>query len=162
MKDYKDFTVDEDKFPNFAEYVKEKKEQGIHLIPIIDAGVKKETGYDVYEEGVENDYFCKTEDGEIFEGGVWPGIVGFPDFMQKEVRDWFGAKYDRLTDAGIDGFWNDMNEPAIFYSTKGLEKRLIKQNHLRAKTSTFQNSLTSKILSSDFPTAPRITQASII
>lgn len=82
--------------------------------------------------------------------------------MQKEVRDWFGAKYDRLTDAGIDGFWNDMNEPAIFYSTKGLEKRLIKQNHLRAKTSTFQNSLTSKILFSVFPTAPRITQASII
>ena len=57
MKDYKDFTVDEDKFPNFAEYVKEKKEQGIHLIPIIDAGVKKEAGYDVYEEGVENPFF---------------------------------------------------------------------------------------------------------
>lgn len=133
MKDYKDFTVDEDKFPNFAEYVKEKKEQGIHLIPIIDAGVKKEAGYDVYEEGVENDYFCKTEDGEIFEGGVWPGIVGFPDFMQKEVRDWFGAKYDRLTDAGIDGFWNDMNEPAIFYSTKGLEKALNKAKSLEGE-----------------------------
>ena len=133
MERYKDFTVDDEKFPNFKDYVSKKREEGIHLIPIIDAGVKKEEGYDVYEEGVENDYFCKTEDGEIFEGGVWPGIVGFPDFMQKEVRDWFGAKYDRLTDAGIDGFWNDMNEPAIFYSTKGLEKALNKAKSLEGE-----------------------------
>lgn len=53
--------------------------------------------------------------------------------MQKEVRDWFGAKYDRLTDAGIDGFWNDMNEPAIFYSTKGLEKALNKAKSLEGE-----------------------------
>lgn len=126
MERYKDFTVDEDKFPDFAGYVKEKKEQGIHLIPIIDAGVKKEDGYDVYEEGRDKGYFCKNEDGTDFEGGVWPGIVGFPDFLRKDVREWFGSKYKVLTDIGIDGFWNDMNEPAIFYSVKGLEKAIDK------------------------------------
>ncbi|MEE1218994.1 MAG: glycoside hydrolase family 31 protein [Ruminococcus sp.] len=133
MERYKDFTVDESKFPNFADYVSEKRQQGIHLIPIIDAGVKKEDGYDVYEEGRDNNYFCKTEDGADFEGGVWPGIVGFPDFLQKEVRDWFGAKYKILTDAGIDGFWNDMNEPAIFYSVKGLENALSKVADMQGK-----------------------------
>lgn len=133
MDSYKDFTVDDKKFPDFAEYVSKKREQGIHLIPIIDAGVKKEDGYSVYEEGRDNGYFCKNEDGTDFEGGVWPGIVGFPDFLRKDVREWFGSKYKVLTDAGIDGFWNDMNEPAIFYSVKGLEKALDKAVSLKGE-----------------------------
>lgn len=133
MDSYKDFTVDDKKFPDFADYVSKKREQGIHLIPIIDAGVKKEDGYSVYEEGRDNGYFCKNEDGTDFEGGVWPGIVGFPDFLRKDVRDWFGSKYKVLTDAGIDGFWNDMNEPAIFYSVKGLEKALDKVVSLKGE-----------------------------
>lgn len=133
MDSYKDFTVDGKKFPDFADYVSKKHEQGIHLIPIIDAGVKKEDGYSVYEEGRDNGYFCKNEDGTDFEGGVWPGIVGFPDFLRKDVREWFGSKYKVLTDAGIDGFWNDMNEPAIFYSVKGLEKALDKAVSLKGE-----------------------------
>lgn len=133
MERYKDFTVDSEKFPNFSEYVKAKKEQGIRLIPIIDAGVKKEDGYSVYEEGRDNGYFCKNEDGSDFEGGVWPGICGFPDFLRKDVRKWFGAKYKGLTDVGIEGFWNDMNEPAIFYSVKGLNKALDKAASLKGE-----------------------------
>ena len=133
MDSYKDFTVDDKKFPDFADYVSKKREQGIHLIQIIDAGVKKEDGYSVYEEGRDNGYFCKNEDGTDFEGGVWPGIVGFPDFLRKDVREWFGSKYKVLTDAGIDGFWNDMNEPAIFYSVKGLEKALDKAVSLKGE-----------------------------
>ena len=133
MESYKDFTVDKNKFPDFAAYVAEKRAQGIHLIPIIDAGVKKEDGYEVYDEGREKGYFCKTADGSDFEGGVWPGLVGFPDFLRGEVRDWFGSKYRVLTDMGIDGFWNDMNEPAIFYSSRGLEAALDKASSLKGK-----------------------------
>lgn len=133
MERYKDFTVDDEKFPNFKDYVSKKREEGIHLIPIIDAGVKKENGYDIYEEGRKNGYFCKNEDGTDFEGGVWPGIVGFPDFLRPDVRKWFGSKYKILTDMGIDGFWNDMNEPAIFYSVKGLNKALDKAASLEGQ-----------------------------
>ena len=133
MERYKDFTVDENTFPDFARYVREKRAQGIHLIPIIDAGVKKEEGYDVYEEGRENGYFCKKADGSDFEGGVWPGICGFPDFLDPAVREWFGAKYQRLLDLGIDGFWNDMNEPAIFYSADGIEAALEEAAALKGK-----------------------------
>ena len=133
MERYKDFTVSETAFPDFARYVAEKRAQNIHLIPIIDAGVKKEDGYSVYEEGRRNGYFCKTADGADFEGGVWPGIVGFPDFLRREVREWFGEKYRFLTDMGIDGFWNDMNEPAIFYSEKGLRNALGKAASLQGE-----------------------------
>lgn len=116
MERYKDFTVDTERFPNLKEFAAEMKEQGIHLVPIIDAGVKIEDGYDVYEEGVQNNYFCKNAEGGDFVGAVWPGRVHFPDFLQPKARDWFGKKYAVLTEQGIDGFWNDMNEPAIFYT----------------------------------------------
>ena len=63
MQSYKDFTLSEENFQDFPEFVKELKDQDIRLIPIIDAGVKVEPGYDVYEEGVKNRYFCQREDG---------------------------------------------------------------------------------------------------
>ena len=122
MEDYKDFTVNQENFPDFEAYVNEMKEKGIHLVPIIDAGVKVEAGYDVYEEGVEKNYFCKREDGSDFVSAVWPGWTHFPDVLNADARAWFGQKYERLISKGIDGFWNDMNEPAIFYSTEGMKE----------------------------------------
>ncbi len=116
MERYKDFTLNEETFGNLPEFVEEMKADGIRLVPIIDAGVKIEEGYDVYEEGIENNYFCTDKDGKPFEACVWPGMTHFPDFLNPEVRTWFGAKYKILTDMGIEGFWNDMNEPAIFFS----------------------------------------------
>ncbi|MFR8821621.1 TIM-barrel domain-containing protein [Ruminococcus sp.] len=116
MERYKDFTVDEKRFPDLKGLAADMQAEGIHLVPIIDAGVKIEDGYSVYEEGVEKNYFCKNAEGGDFVGAVWPGRVHFPDFLQPEARDWFGKKYAVLTEQGIDGFWNDMNEPAIFYT----------------------------------------------
>lgn len=133
MERFKDFTVDEQAFPDFPAFVREKQAQGIHLIPIIDAGVKKEDGYSVYEEGKAKGYFCKKADGADFEAGVWPGICAFPDFLNPAVRRWFGEKYKALTDMGVDGFWNDMNEPALFYSADGIEKALEKAAALKGE-----------------------------
>ncbi len=124
MDDYKDFTVNTENFPDFKAFTAQMKEQGIHLIPIIDAGVKIEEGYDVYEEGIAGGYFCKKKNGEPFEACVWPGLTHLPDFLDPKAREWFGSKYKRLLDAGIEGFWNDMNEPAIFYSPKGRDELL--------------------------------------
>ena len=67
------------------------KERNIRLIPIIDAGVKVEKGYPVYEEGVKNGYFCKRADGSDFVAAVWPGDTHFPDVLNPEARRWFGS-----------------------------------------------------------------------
>ena len=122
MERYKDFTVNEETFPDFPRFVREMKEEKIHLVPIIDAGVKIEEGYPVYEEGMKEGYFCKKEDGTEFVGGVWPGRVHFPDMLNEKAREWFGQKYSFLLDQGIDGFWNDMNEPALFYGEDNLDE----------------------------------------
>ena len=116
MDGYKDFTVNTEAFPDFKGFVDEMKEDHIHLVPIIDGGVEIEEGYDAYEAGLAGDYFCKKEDGSNFEAAVWPVLTHFPDVLNPAARAWFGQKYDSLLSQGIDAFWNDMNEPAIFYT----------------------------------------------
>ena len=139
MERYKDFTVNEESFPDLAGFSTEMRKQGIHLVPIIDAGVKIEEGYDVYEEGLRNGWFCKEEDGREFVAGVWPGRVHFPDMLNADARRWFGRKYKVLLDQGIDGFWNDMNEPAIFYSEENLQEVFKKLEDYRAENLDIQS-----------------------
>ena len=124
MQDYADFTVNKERFPDLTKLSADLKAQGIRLVPIIDAGVRVDPNDSTCTEGLEKGYFCKKADGTPFVAAVWPGKAYFADFLRPEVREWFGHKYKALTDCGIEGFWNDMNEPAIFYSREGLAERL--------------------------------------
>ena len=133
MERLKDFTVNQDAFPDLKALAADLKRDGIRLVPIIDAGVKTETGYDVYEEGVEKGCFCTDERGENFIAAVWPGQVHFPDVLNPAVRRWFGQLYGRLTEQGIEGFWNDMNEPAIFYTQKNLDAAFARVEDFKGK-----------------------------
>ena len=139
MERYKDFTVNNETFPEFAGFVKEMHDKHIHLVPIIDAGVKIEDGYDTYEEGKRNGYFCKEADGGDFVAGVWPGRVHFPDVLNADARKWFGHGYKVFLDVGIDGFWNDMNEPAIFYSEKHLKEVFDKIDEYKGRNLDIQS-----------------------
>lgn len=114
MEDYKVFTTDPKAFSAFKDMVDELHEMGYKLVTIIDPGIKKESGYFVYEEGLKNDYYIKAPTGKPYIGEVWPGQSVFPDFMRKEVRSWWGKLHKNLTDLGVDGIWNDMNEIADF------------------------------------------------
>ena len=128
--------------PGSARLAADMKKEGIHLVPIIDAGVKIEDGYSVYEEGKAAGYFCKEEDGTDFVGAVWPGRAHFPDMLNPEARRWFGLKYKFLLDQGIDGFWNDMNEPAIFYSEKRLNKVFDEVASMKGRTWIWTRTIT--------------------
>ena len=83
MEEYKDFTVNEERFGGFKEFVREMKGQDIRLIPIIDAGVKIEEGYPVYEEGIREGYFCTKEDGTPY-GGSMAGVYPFSRCVKPE------------------------------------------------------------------------------
>ena len=114
MVDFKNFTWKPDAFPDLKRFSAEMKEDHLRLVPIIDAGIKVEEGYEPYDSGRAGDCFCKKEDGSDFVAAVWPGRCVFPDFLREDVRRWFGGLYRPLLEAGIEGFWNDMNEPALF------------------------------------------------
>jgi alpha-glucosidase len=114
MERYKVFTWDYQRFPHPQAMVEKLKAMGFRLVLIFDPGVKVEKDYPQYEQGIENQYFVKYPDDTFYQGQVWPGWCHFPDFTQPEVREWWGKSYQSLTEIGISGFWNDMNEPAVW------------------------------------------------
>jgi len=108
------FTVDRERFPHFEQMIKDLRQQGFKLITITDLHIAKVPGSKPYDEGIAHDYFVKKADGSVYVGPVWPGDSVFPDFTRAAVRDWWGSLYKDFVNDGIRGFWNDMNEPAVF------------------------------------------------
>lgn len=126
MDGYADFTVNKKNIPDLKGLAEQLGETGIRLVPIVDAGIKIAPDDPIYRSGVKQGHFCRNKEGGYFKAGVWPGMTHFPDFFDPKAREWFGEQYRFYTENGIEGFWNDMNEPAIFYSeyTKGNLGRL--------------------------------------
>ncbi len=122
MDAFKVFTWNEDRFPDLPQLADDLREMGIKLVTIIDPGIKQDLDYDVYLSGLLGDHFCALPNGEIFHGPVWPGISAYPDFTDPDARTWWGKQYRPLVEAGIAGFWNDMNEPSVF--SNGPERTL--------------------------------------
>lgn len=117
--DYMDgFRVMTFKTPNFddaAGLISDLKEKGIRTITIIDPGVKVDEEYLVFKRGKEGNHFTKKLDGEMFIGAVWPGDSAFPDFSNKYCREWWKSELKKfISEHGMDGIWNDMNEPCVF------------------------------------------------
>ncbi|MDN3600272.1 glycoside hydrolase family 31 protein [Mucilaginibacter myungsuensis] len=114
MDGFKIFTWNNETFPEPKAMIDELTAMGFKLVTIVDPGIKIEDGYKQYDEGVKKGYFATYPDGELYIGEVWPGRCHFPDFYKAEVRDWWGKSFDALTEPGVAGFWNDMNEPAAW------------------------------------------------
>ena len=146
MQDYADFTVNKERFPDLAKLSADLKAQGIRLVPIIDAGVRIDPNDPTCTEGLEKGYFCKKADETPFVAAVWPGKAYFADFLRPEVREWFGHKYKALTDCGIEGFWNDMNEPSLFYSPERLRAFLNDMAALREKDNIEQEEFFPRVV----------------
>lgn len=112
MEKYKVFTFDGEKFPNPNAMIKKLREKGFRVVVIMDPGIKTDKGYVPYDEGKDKGLFLTYPDGEIYEGQVWPGWCAFPDFTNPETRIWWAEKMEFYKEAGVDGYWTDMNEPA--------------------------------------------------
>ena len=114
MEGFRCFTWDNRRFPNPKKMTEELSEQGFKTVTMIDPGIKIDREYWVYQQAMDNDFFCKRADGPHFKGKVWPGECKFPDFTNPEVREWWAGLYkEMIADVGVHGVWNDMNEPAV-------------------------------------------------
>ena len=114
MEGFRCFTWNKEYFPDPKRMVAELADDGFKTIVIIDPGIKVDKEYWVYKEALANDYFCKRADGPYMKGKVWPGDCNFPDYTHPEVRAWWAGLFKELiSDIGVKGVWNDMNEPAV-------------------------------------------------
>ena len=114
MEGFRCFTFSKEYFPDPKGMTKELEAAGFKTVVIIDPGIKVDQDYSVYQEGLKGDYFCRRQDGALMEGDVWPGKCVFPDFTNPKVREWWSGLFGALTEQGVRGVWNDMNEPAVF------------------------------------------------
>ena len=110
------FTINHEYFPTFQKMISDFNNQGVHAVLITDLHIKQDPnhGYLPYDSGMREDVFVKRPDGSVYVGTVWPGLSVFPDFTLTRVRDWWGGLYRDFVNMGVAGFWNDMNEPALF------------------------------------------------
>jgi len=120
MDGYRCFTWNRKTFPNPAALMTEMRKQGFRVVVILDPAIKKDPTYSVYDSGLAGGHFCPNVGERAYVGKVWPGESLYPDFSRAETRTWWGELYKGLIDAGVTGFWNDMNEPADFSQPDGL------------------------------------------
>jgi alpha-glucosidase len=114
MKGYRVFTFDPKRFPDPKATNDYLHTKGFHSVWMIDPGVKAEPGYSVYDSGNRRGVWVKGSSGQDYKGEVWPGMCVFPDFTMPETRLWWADLYQDFISKGVDGVWNDMNEPAVF------------------------------------------------
>jgi alpha-glucosidase len=114
MEGFRCFTWSKEGFPEPTGLIKDLSAMGFKVVVIIDPGIKVDPDYNVYQQGIAKDYFCKRADGALMEGDVWPGKCVFPDYTNPAVREWWASLFKGLVDTGVRGVWNDMNEPAVF------------------------------------------------
>ncbi len=113
---YRPFTVSKQAFPDLPRFVKDLKSVDMRLVLITDLHIAHAPGqgYAPFDSGAAADAFVKRADGSVYVADVWPGASVFPDFSREPVRRWWGGLYGDFVQAGVAGFWNDMNEPAVF------------------------------------------------
>lgn len=114
MDGFRVFTFDEEGFPDPEELNNYLHDRDFKSVYMIDPGVKVDSSYFVYQEGSEGNHWVLNAEGEEYNGEVWPGMVAFPDYTIPETREWWATLYHDFMNLGIDGVWNDMNEPAVF------------------------------------------------
>ncbi|HNW41171.1 MAG TPA: glycoside hydrolase family 31 protein, partial [Opitutaceae bacterium] len=143
MDDFRIFTFDSRRFPDPKRLNDDLHALNFHTVWMIDPGLKSDerapstpptpvaTTPDtpeqaaaraavrgrfaaMREEGRRRHFYVQRADGTDYEGEVWPGQCYFPDFTRADVRSWWGGLYADYLAQGIDGVWNDMNEPAVF------------------------------------------------
>jgi alpha-glucosidase len=109
------FTVDAVNYPDFSGMIHKLAAEHFHTVLITDLHIADlpNAGYAPYDSGEAGDHFVK-ENGKDYVGPVWPGASVFPDFTQAKTREWWGTLYKEFAADGVAGFWNDMNEPAVF------------------------------------------------
>ncbi|RZC91283.1 hypothetical protein C5167_027346, partial [Papaver somniferum] len=114
MDGFRCFTFDKKRFSQPKTLVNELHRDGFKAIWMLDPGIKREEGYFVYDSGSEKDVWVQKADGQPFVGDVWPGPCVFPDYTQEKTRSWWANLVKDFVANGVDGIWNDMNEPAVF------------------------------------------------
>ncbi|CAI7862549.1 unnamed protein product [Closterium sp. NIES-54] len=114
MDGYRSFSFDPVTYPDPLGLARFLNEAGFKAIWMLDPGIKEEQGYGPVESGDAADVWILNAEGKPFVGDVWPGPCKFPDYTMQRAREWWRDMVADFAKEGVDGIWNDMNEPTVF------------------------------------------------
>ncbi len=124
MNGYRLFEWDKNRFNNPTDMIKKIHKLGSKTVTIIDPSIKLDQNYESFKDGLGN--YCETDSGELYSEKMWPGRSVYPDFFNKNAREWWGKKIKRwVSNYDIDGIWLDMNEPTVFNERRTFDKDVI-------------------------------------
>ncbi len=114
MDGFRNFTFNPWAFPDPAGLNAALDAIGFQAVWMANCGIKVDGGYDAYTQMNAQGLAVQNAWGGEFRGEVWPGLSVWPDFTMAATRDWWAGRIEDFASIGIDGIWNDMNEPAVF------------------------------------------------
>lgn len=103
-----DFVWDERVFPDPVGMLKRIKEKGIKICVWINSYIGQES--DLFTEGMENGYFLKRKNGDVWQWDMWQPGLAIVDFTNPEATKWYQDKLEMLLDMGVDCFKTDFGE----------------------------------------------------
>lgn len=109
---YEPFRTNTKRFPDMPGLAAQLNKMGIELTASVYPGVHIDSTYDSYTDGLQKNIFIKTTDGKAFQTEIAPLKVHLPDYTDPKARQWWISKMEWMKRNGINGYWNDMNEPA--------------------------------------------------
>lgn len=110
MKEFNwsDFLWDERVFPDPKGMLTRIKNKGLNICVWINSYIAQEST--LFVEGVENGYFIKRTNGDVFQWDMWQPGMAIVDFTNPAAAKWFQDKLEVLLDMGVDCFKTDFGE----------------------------------------------------
>lgn len=103
-----DFEWDSRVFPDPEGMLKRIKEKGLNVCVWINSYIGQEAS--TFREGLENGYFVKRTNGDVWQWDMWQPGMALVDFTNPEACKWYKGHLARLLDMGVDCFKTDFGE----------------------------------------------------
>lgn len=113
QQDYQPFRTNLSRFPDMPGLSAKLANMNIELTASVYPGVRIDSTYESYNDGLKRDMFIKYTNGQNFQTEIAPLKVLLPDYTNPKTRTWWANKMKWMQANGIHGYWNDMNEPAV-------------------------------------------------
>ena len=119
MEEYEwmNFTWNKETFPEPESMLKRLKEKGLKISVWINPYIGQKSS--LFDEAMENGYFIKRPNGDVWQWDKWQAGMGIVDFTNPKAVEWYKNHLIELMDMGVDSFKTDFGEripvDAVYY-----------------------------------------------
>lgn len=109
MDDFKccDFVWSE-RYGDAPAMLKKVHEKGARVCVWMNPYVSQESR--LFQEGLENGYFVKTKEGDVWQSDNWMSGIGIVDFTNPKATKWYQERLGEIIDMGVDAIKTDFGE----------------------------------------------------